>query len=107
MKNYYYFGIQLGDKDILWTPSKLCISCVSALRYWSMGRTSSIGFGVLMVWRERKNHTYDCYLFMSNAKGFNRVNKKCMTYPDLESARRPVTHGIDVPVTKIPKHINL
>jgi len=104
---YYYFGIKLGDQDKSWAPHKVCISCVSTLRNWSMGRKISFSFGVPMVWRESKNHINDCYFCISNVKGFNRGNKKYMTYPDLESARRPIPHGIDIPVPELPKHINL
>ena len=51
-----------------------------------------------MVWREPKNHHDDCYFCAVNVKGFNRYKKSKWEYPDLESARRPISHSNDVPI---------
>ncbi|QQP53101.1 Uncharacterized protein FKW44_005452 [Caligus rogercresseyi] len=51
-----------------------------------------------MVWREPKNHSDDCYFCAINLIGINRKNRKTLTYPNLDSAIRPVPHSEDVPV---------
>ena len=49
-------------------------------------------FSVRMVWREPKNHFNDCYFCMTNIVGFTKKNKSKITYPNCESARKPVPH---------------
>ena len=39
-------------------------------------------------------------------EGFNTKNKRVITYWNLESARRPIPHSIDVPVSVLPKLIH-
>ena len=90
-----YFGMKLGDQGKPWTPHKVCSACVAELRNWLTGKTKALSFGVPMVWREPKNLMDDCYFCICQVKGF--MNK---SYPDLESARRPVPHGADVLVPK-------
>lgn len=51
-----------------------------------------------MMWLEPKNHTDDCYFCTLNMAGFNRHKKKSWTYPNVESARRPVPHSEEIPV---------
>ena len=51
-----------------------------------------------MVWREPKNHTDDCYFCMVNMAGFNRQKRKTWSYPNLESALRPVPHSDEIPI---------
>ncbi len=55
-------------------------------------------FGIPMVWREQSNHVSDCYFCAINLTGINRNNRHTLTYPDLESARRPVPHSEEIPV---------
>ena len=45
-----------------------------------------------MVWHEPKNHFKDCYFCMTNIAGFTKKNKSKITYPNCESARKPVPH---------------
>ena len=97
-KAYFaYFHVKLGDQDKLWAPHKMC-KTVQGLRMWTKGERECFKFGVPMVWREPKNHHDDCYFCMVNVKGYNRYKKQKWEYPDLESARRPVPHGEEVPV---------
>lgn len=51
-----------------------------------------------MVWREPKNHFDDCYFCLVNINGINRNNHSKWTYPDLDSARRPVSHSDEMPI---------
>jgi hypothetical protein len=55
-------------------------------------------FGIPMVWREPSNHVSDCYFCAINLTGINRKNRHTLTYPDLETARRPVPHSEEIPV---------
>jgi hypothetical protein len=62
-------------------------------------------FAIFMLWREQKNHYDDCYFCMVNLAGYNKKNKKGITYPNLLSAIRPVPHGPDLPVPSTPDNV--
>jgi hypothetical protein len=96
----HYFGCKIGDQDKQWAPHVCCTVCTSGLTQWLNGKRSSMPFGVPMVWREPKNHLNDCYFCLTNVAGFTKKNKHKITYPDCESALKPVLHnqGIPVPV---------
>ena len=55
-----------------------------------------------MVWREQRDHSTDCHFCMTSVKGFNRKNKKNITYPNLSSAIRPIAHSNDIPAPTPP-----
>lgn len=93
-----YFGVHLGDQDKSWAPHFICKTCVEHLRQWTTGKRKCLKFGVPMVWREPRNHHDDCYFCLVNIKGINRNNRHKWTYPDLDSARRPVVHSEEIPV---------
>jgi len=95
---FLYFGVRLGDQDKPWAPHKVCKTCVENLRHWKNGQRNNVKFGTPMVWREPRNHHDDCYFCVVNIKGFNRYKKSAWTYPDLESARRPIPHSPDMPI---------
>jgi hypothetical protein len=63
-------------------------------------------FAIPMQWREQKNHYDDCYFCMVNVAGYNKKNKKEITYPNLLSAIRPVPHGPDLPVHSPPDNLS-
>ena len=54
--------------------------------------------GVPTVWREPKNHHDDCYFCMVDMSGWNQRKKKDWHYPDIESARRPISHCAEAPI---------
>ena len=60
------------------------------LSAWTNGKRKAMPFSVRMVWREPKNHFNDCYFCMTNIVGFTKKNKSKITYPNCESARKPV-----------------
>ena len=94
-----YFGIRLGDQDKSWAPHKVCKHCTEMLRFWTQGKVNSMRFGVPVVWREPKNHHDDCYFCIVNMSQWNQRKKKDWYYPDIESARRPIPHSAEVPVS--------
>ena len=51
-----------------------------------------------MIWREPTNHVIDCYFCAIDLTGINRKNRRSLTYPDLDSARRPVAHCEEIPI---------
>ena len=59
-------------------------------------------FAVSMIWREQSDHVTDCYLCMTNIKGFSRKNKSKISYPVCRSAIKPVPHDPDLPVPQPP-----
>ena len=99
---YSYFGIKLRDQDKVWAPHIVCKSCTEYIRLWTKGKKSSLKFGIPMIWREPTNHVTDCYFCAIDLTGINRKNRSSLTYPDLDSARRPVVHceEISIPVFK-------
>lgn len=93
-----YFGVRLGDQDKPWAPHIVCKTCTEHLRQWTMGKRKSLKFDVPMVWRESINHINDCYFCMVNVSGINRNNRQKWSYPDLPSARRPISHSEELPI---------
>lgn len=55
-----------------------------------------------MVWKEPKNHGDDCYFCSCNVRGFNSKNYTNISYPNIQSAIRPIPHGPNVPVPSPP-----
>ena len=76
----------------------VCKSCTEHLRQWTKGTRKSLNFGIPMVWREPLDHVTDCYFCAVDTTGINRKNRSSLKYPDLESARRPVSHCHEIPV---------
>ena len=111
-----YFGMKLGrPRTSLWHPSrcadnvqkrykplaplKVCRQCTETLRFWTRGKNSSMRFGVSIIWRKPKNHHDDCYFCLVDVPEWNQQKKKDWYYPDIESARRPIPHCAEVPVS--------
>ena len=93
-----YFGIKLEDEDKSWAPHKVCKQCAETMHRLNHGKATSMRFGVSMVWREPKNHHEDCYFCMVDMNGWNQRKKKVWYYPEIESARRPVSRCTEFPV---------
>nr|CAH7728148.1 unnamed protein product [Callosobruchus chinensis] len=93
-----YFGVKLGDQDKTWAPHLVCKTCTEQLRQWTTGKRKCLKFGVPMVWREPKNHVDDCYFCLANIHGINRNNRHQWTYPNLDSAIRPIPHSDEIPI---------
>ena len=64
----HYFGCKVGDHDKYWAPHTICGSCYSGQTMWLVGKRKRMPFGVLMVWRETKDHTSDCYFVSQRSK---------------------------------------
>lgn len=107
IKKYYelYFKCKVGDQDKSWAPHVCCITCVSLLTQWAKG-SRHMKFAVPMVWREPKDHITDCYFCLTNLRGITPRSKHTVKYPDLPSARRPVSHSEGLPVPIAPETIN-
>ena len=103
---FAYFKLKLGDQDKAWAPHKVCRRCEEDLRLWFNGKKTSFRFGIPMIWREQQNHTTDCYFCSVDVKGFNTKNKKNISYPNLDSAIRPVPHSSEIPVPQPPSSLD-
>ena len=66
------------------------------LRQWTKGKKKSMRFGVLMIWREQKNHSDDCYSCTCKVKGYSSKTRKYIAYPNLPSTFLPIPHGPDI-----------
>ena len=103
---FAYFKLKLGDQDKPWAPHKVCRRCEEDLRLWFKGKKNSFRFGIPVMWREQQNHTTDCYFCSVDVKGFNTKNKKKISYPNLNSAIRPVPHSSEIPVPLPPSSLD-
>ena len=99
-----YFGFPLGDQGKQWAPHQICTSCSSGLQNWLNKRISAMLFAVPMIWREPKDHNQDCYFCLANVIGFSRKHRMKISYPNLDSARRPVPHDDSMPAPLPPKN---
>ena len=57
------------------------------------------------VWWKQKNHVDDCYYCLTKTSGYSKKTRQKLSYPNLDSAIRPVpySHEIPVPVfTELP-----
>ena len=95
---FHYFDCKIGDQDKSWAPHICCKPCYNGLTAWFNGKKVAFNFAVLMVWRELRNHTDDCYFCLTNITCFNASSRKKIKYPNLWSAMRPVPHSDDLPV---------
>ena len=80
-----------------------CTSCSSGLRNWLNKRILAMSLAVLMIWKEPKDHIQDCYFCLVNVKGFSRKHRMKISYPNLDSARKPVPHDASMPAPLPPK----
>ena len=71
---------------------------IESLGKWADGTLRSLRFSVPMIWRKPKNHFKECYFYLTDLEGFNRLKKKPSNYLNLESARQLVPHCEEVPV---------
>ena len=55
-------------------------------------------FTIPMIWHEPRNHVDDCYFCVFDIRSNNLKNKKEINYPNLLSAKRPISHGPGLPV---------
>ena len=60
-------------------------------------------FATPMIWREPKDHFQDCCFCLVNAKGFSSKHLKKITYPNIDSALRPVPHDPLMPAPLPPE----
>jgi hypothetical protein len=102
-----YFKCKVGDQDKSWAPHMSCVRCTRTLRGWLRGSRKAMLFAVPMIWREPKNHLNDCYFCMTNVSGCSKKKKKHITYPNIESAIRPVRHNESLPIPKPPENFQL
>ncbi|GBP30587.1 hypothetical protein EVAR_76129_1 [Eumeta japonica] len=74
---FAYFHLILGDQDKPWAPHKVCRRCEEDLRLW-----------------------------FKHVKGFDTKNEKKISYPNLDSAIRPVSNNSETPVPHPPPNLD-
>ena len=57
-------------------------------------------FAIPIVWREGKGCVKNCYFCMMNIQRISYKNKHHVQYPDVPSAKRPISHDPDFPIPK-------
>ena len=109
-KSYqFYLECKIGDQDKSWAPHICCSTCARDLPKWLKGEKVAMPFAVPMVWREPSNHVNDCYYCMVPplSGGITKKRKKMIGYPNIQSALRPVPHGVGLPVPDPPKEFSI
>ena len=104
-----YFRVKLRDQDKSWAPHQVCRTCAENLRYLTKQKRKSIGFSVLMVWREKANHVNDYYFCMTHVTSFSSKSKSNIKYPDLPSTILSILHSADLPpplFTSLPELVD-
>lgn len=88
-----YFGCRNGNQDKPWTQYICCISCVASLSSWLKHKRSSMDFAIPMIWRGPSNHVINCYFCVTTSvtHGISKKKRLFLTYPNKQSAMRPVT----------------
>ncbi|CAH2096329.1 unnamed protein product [Euphydryas editha] len=70
--------------------------------YREEGKKKAFRYAVPMIWREQKNHSDNCYFCSCNMKGYNSKRKQSISYPNMQSAIRPIPNGTETRVPKAP-----
>ena len=79
-------------------PHIVCRNCEEMLRDRTKGKRKGLPCAVPMVWREPKEHLTDCYFCLVNTKGIGKKNRQKISYPNISSAIRPVSHSDEFPL---------
>jgi hypothetical protein len=87
-----YFGWKFGYQDKLCAPHICCSTCAGKINRWQHGSQPSIHFAVAIVWCERKDHFWDCYICLTNVTDFFAQSTHGIQYQNLHSAIWPVPH---------------
>ena len=92
------FKLKIGYQDKSWAPHNVCKPRVENLRQRAKRTRKQLSFDIPMVWREQMNHVDDCYFCLTKASGYIKKTRQKLSYPNLDSAIRPVPHSHDIPV---------
>ena len=99
----YYFGCKLGDQDKICAPHICCKTSNVELTQWLNGKRKGMPFAVPMIWREKTNHSTDCYFCLTKVWRHSKRTKSGIVYPDCPSALPPVTHTSEnIPIPTPP-----
>lgn len=97
-----YFGIELRcGENIKYAPSIVCEKCYKALFDWHNGKIDFIEYAFPMLWSPMENHiAAECYFCTVEIFGHNRKTKSIISYPNLDTALRPIYRrpGMPLPV---------
>ena len=65
-----------------------------------MKEKKHFSFGVPMVWQEPQNHLNDCYFCAVKTTGLTSKTRSFVEYPSLPSAIEPVSHSVELSISK-------
>ena len=55
-----------------------------------------------MTWREQADYSTDCYICVTNIKGFQKKNISKIKYSICRSTMKPVQHSSTIPIPSTP-----
>lgn len=96
-----YFGIDISNQEKCWVPHRICSSCRINLIRWSK-REGHMKFGSTMIWRDPINHETNCYVCLTDIKGFSGRNRHSVVYANVTSVTHPVPHSQQLPIPNSP-----
>lgn len=70
-----------------------------------VGTTKQLTVGIPMVWQEQKDYVDECYFCLTKTSGYIKKSRQKLSYPNLDSAIRPVLYLDEIPVlvfTELP-----
>jgi hypothetical protein len=68
------------------------------------GKKNAMSFSFSMIWREPNSHLEDCYLFLTKIKEHSKKSKGKMRYTSLPLVMKPMPHGDQLPVSRLPSN---
>ena len=99
-----YVGCKAGNQDKIWVCHICCVTCVQLFTEW-VNDSRQMPFAIPMFWWEPKDHSSNCYYYLTNKTGIISKSKHRVKHPVLPPAMRPVSQSEELPLPKSPENL--
>ena len=99
-----YIGCKAGNQDKIWVCHICCVTCVQLFTEW-VNDSRQMPFAIPMFWWEPKDHSSNCYYYLTNKTGIISKSKHRVKHPVLPPAMRPVSQSEELPLPKSPENL--
>ena len=86
-----------------WAPQYCCTSCSSRLSNW-LNTGYPMPFSIPMIWHELQNH-FNVFYFCCVNLSLIAIRTGNISYPNVQSAPRPIPHSDSISVPKKPDYL--